>query len=578
MMKRILIYFSALILICVSTTASFAEFPPQIKQDFAPLAGVIIMPIGDEYLIDLDVTSGIQQGDILTLISEGEKVIHPVTKEILGTLDVAQGFLQVTRVKSGYSYAKLLISQTPPHKGDQVKRFEQVPSRITDSVPEQLRKELENGLPQLNWLGDTDTTQPILIFSMTGNTLVVSDNKDIPLKRYQYTGGSLSAVTATPSIQNANDPFSLNAPRQEKKSLLNQAVGNIFGSVGLDERDARLEAPGIIHSKQNQAAVWMGPNLDGTPVGITVADFDHDGKTETAIAFESELLIARISQGEFQQIATIDIPTGIKLLSVDSLDLNHDGFPEIFLSGISGNEVNSQIVEFKGGTYQRTGTGIRWFLRVVDIPDKGPILAGQLFGNWENPFSTPVVELQYQDGSLASQGQLDVPKNINVFSFVPFTGTENKELFAYVSTSDFLNISTLKGDNLWESSENFGGSETGFYPAQKQNNTELITPTYIQKRILLLPSGELLTAQNEGPRIFKGYRNFDKSRVVALQWNGFAPQETWRTSDQNGYLADFSVADADNDGLPEIVMVMSFKQGSLFQKGRSTVVIYELNK
>lgn len=575
-MKRILIFFSALILICVSTAASFAELPQQIKQDFAPLAGVVIMPIGDEYLIDLDVTSGIQQGDILTLISEGEKVIHPVTKEILGTLDVPQGFLQVTRVKSGYSYAKLLSSQTPPHKGDQVKRFEQVPSRITDSVPEQLRKELENGLPQLNWL--VDTTQPILTFSMTGNTLVVSNNENIPLKRYQYIGGSLSAVGTAPSSQAADDPFSLNAPRQEKKSLLNQAVGNIFGSVGFDNKDERLEAPGIIHSKQDESAVWMGPNLEGTPVGITVADFDHDGKMETAIAFESELLIARISQGEFQQIATVDIPTGIKLLSADSLDLNHDGFPEIFLSGISGAEVNSQIIEFKNGTYQRTDTGIRWFLRVVNIPDKGTVLAGQLFGDRENPFSTPVVELQYQENSLASKGPLNVPKNINVFSFVPFIGTDTKELFAYISTSDFLNISTLKGDNLWESNENFGGSETSFYPVQKQNSTELITPTYIQKRILLLPSGELLTAQNEGPRIFKGYRNFDKSRVVALQWNGFAPQETWRTSDQNGYLADFSVADADNDGQPEIVMMMSFKQGSLFQKGRSTVVIYEFNE
>ena len=577
-MKRILIYFSALILICVSTTVSFAELPQQIQQDFAPLAGLVIMPIGDEYLIDLDVTSGIQQGDILTLISEGEKVIHPVTKEILGTLDVAQGYLQVTRVKSGYSYAKLLSSKTTPHKGDQVKRFEQVPSRITESVPEQLRKELQNGLPQLNWLADTNASQPVLTFSMTGNTLIVSNNENIPMKRYQYTDGSLSAMATAPSSQYANDPFSLNAPRQEQKSLLNQAVGNIFGSVGLDARDERLEAPGIIHSKQNNAAIWMGPNLDGSPVGITVADFDHDGRIETAIAFESELLIARISQGEFQQIATIDIPTGIKLLSVDSLDLSHNGFPEIFLSGISGNDVNSQIVEFKDGSYQRTATGIRWFLRVVNIPDTGNVLAGQLFGSWENPFSTPVVELQYQDGSLASQGPLNVPRNINVFSFIPFVGTDNKELFAYVSTSDFLNISTLKGENLWESSENFGGSETRFYPAQKQNNTELITPTYIQKRILLLPSGELLTAQNEGPRVFKGYRNFDKSRVVALQWNGFAPQETWRTSNQNGYLADFSVADADNDGQPEIVMVMEFKQGSLFQKGRSTVVIYEFNE
>ena len=576
-MKRILIYFSALILICVSTTTSFAEFPQQIKQDFAPLAGVIIMPIGDEYLIDLDASSGIKQGDILTLISEGEKVIHPVTKEILGTLDVAQGYLQVTKIKSGYSYAKLLSSKTAPQKGDQVKRFEQVPSWISESVPEKLRKEIKNGLPQLNWLDNTTAIQPILNFSIAGNTLVISNNENIPLKRYQYTNGTLSETIPTPSSQNANDPFSLNAPSQEKKSLLNQAVSNIFGSVGLDNKDERLVAPGIIHSKQDNGAVWMGPNLDGSPVGITVADFDHDGQLEMAIAFESKLVIARITQGEFQKVATIDIPTGIKLLSIDSLDLDHNGFPEIFLSGISGTDINSQIISFKDGSYKRTGTRIRWFLRVVDFPQSGKILAGQLFGTWEQPFSTPVVKLQYQEGELAAQGPLDVPKNINVFSFIPFSGSNNQKLFAYISPTDFLNISTSMGENLWESNENFGGSETSFH-SSKDLNTELVSPTYIQKRLLFLPTEEILTAQNDGSRAFRGYRNFDKSRIIALRWNGFAPQESWRTSDQGGYLADFSVADADNDGQPEIVMLMEFRQGSLFQKARSTVVIYELNK
>ena len=116
-------------LFCLSTPA-LAELPAQIKNDFAPVSGVIIMPIGEEYLVDLDASANLREGDILTLTAAGEKVVHPVTKEVLGTLDVVRGYLQVTQVKSGYSYAKILTTKTPPQKGDQVKRFEQVLSLI----------------------------------------------------------------------------------------------------------------------------------------------------------------------------------------------------------------------------------------------------------------------------------------------------------------------------------------------------------------------------------------------------------------------------------------------------------------
>jgi len=74
------------------------------------------------------------------------------------------------------------------------------------------------------------------------------------------------------------------------------------------------------------------------------------------------------------------------------------------------------------------------------------------------------------------------------------------------------------------------------------------------------------------------YRNFDKSRVLALRWSGFAPQEIWRTADQAGSLGDYTLADADNDGDIELVMAMKFNKGTILQKSRSTIAIYELNE
>ncbi|MCK5913737.1 MAG: hypothetical protein KAG12_07640, partial [Desulfuromusa sp.] len=152
----------------------------------------------------------------------------------------------------------------------------------------------------------------------------------------------------------------------------------------------------------------------------------------------------------------------------------------------------------------------------------------------------------------------------------------NDILYSYVSTGDYLHVTTPGGTTLWESGDHFGGGEAFFYNDDDTN--ELIRPIYIQQRILNLPSGEILVAQNDGMRALERFRNFNKSRVIALKWNGMALQQNWQTVDQEGYLADFTLADVDNDGEVELVMAVKFKHKNLLQKGRSSVVVYELNK
>ena len=60
-------------------------------------------------------------------------------------------------------------------------------------------------------------------------------------------------------------------------------------------------------------------------------------------------------------------------------------------------------------------------------------------------------------------------------------------------------------------------------------------------------------------------------------WNGFTLNEIWRTATQPGYLGDFALADADNDGSPELVMAVKFNHAGLTTDARSSIVIYELD-
>ncbi|MFK5926585.1 MAG: VCBS repeat-containing protein [Desulfuromusa sp.] len=565
---------SLLLLFCFPFT-SLAEIPDQLKNDFKPIGGTIIMPIGEEYLIDMDASVNLQEGDILTLIMAGEKVIHPVTKEILGTLDLAKGYLQVTKVKSGYSYVKLLSAGITPKKGDHVKRFEQTPTRFESSEPANtLKEELKIALPHLNWLSDTDKTNPELIFFLADNNLKVINAAGAELKIYPYRNGQLAVPMV---VGHQTNTFQLGGSPQKNRSLLNQTVDSLTSVVGFGQKDKRLENPGITLSQQLNNGIWVGQNLDGNPVGLAVADFDGDGQLETAVAMENHLQILRLNSGKLVPIATINFAAGIHLLSLDTVDIDANGTPELYLSANAGTKLSSQVVEFKQGRYQRTINRVPWFFRVVDLPQEGHTLIAQAMGDSENPFYGQPFRVVRSGNKLKRGTELPLPADFNLFSFVPLKGVNNDLLYAYISSGDYLHVKTPQGTTIWDSADHFGGTDVFFYNV-KNIDRELIQPIYIQQRLLTLPTGEILAAQNDGFRALERYRNFNKSRVVALKWDGFALQESWKTSDQRGYLADYTLADADNDGQDELVMVVKFQQKNLIQKGRSTVVVYELNQ
>ncbi|NOQ52028.1 MAG: hypothetical protein GQ578_07435, partial [Desulfuromonadaceae bacterium] len=302
-MKRI-IQFSLLLLLCLPLTA-LAELPEQLKADFAPISGVIIMPIGEEYLVDLDASANLREGDILTLVTPGEKVIHPVTKDVLGSIDRPKGFLQVTRLKSGYSYAKLLFAATPPENGEQIKRFEQVPASFSSATAnEKLFNDLKTGLPQFKWLSPGETAEALVTFTLSQNILTVKNSSGTTLKSYQYINDQLVAAKTTAS---SSSVFQVDAdPSRNNRSFLNKSVNTLLDTVGLGSSKGRA---GIIRSPeaQKRMGIWMGPSLSGNPVGIAVADLDNDGRQETAIAMETYLLITQIAQGKMVEEGRIDL-------------------------------------------------------------------------------------------------------------------------------------------------------------------------------------------------------------------------------------------------------------------------------
>ncbi|MGB3400214.1 MAG: hypothetical protein WBA34_08605, partial [Candidatus Deferrimicrobiaceae bacterium] len=191
-------------IVLVAVTCLFLAVSPRIapagvvetvKEDLRPISGYVVMQQEGNYLVDLDARHGLRVGDLLSVVTKGPEVIHPVTKEVLGRLDEAKAVLQVTQMKSGFSVARPLSGSANIAKGDIVRRFALLTAVFQGPAgpSKPLYEELQRGLPELEWQGLFSAgEQPgggpkaDLVFTLEKNELLLLDREGHPLRAWAY--------------------------------------------------------------------------------------------------------------------------------------------------------------------------------------------------------------------------------------------------------------------------------------------------------------------------------------------------------------------------------------------------------
>lgn len=567
-----------LVFVLFATATLGLEESGTVAGDLAPLSGVVVMPAGEEYLIDLDEAKGVREGDLFAVVVPGEKIVHPVTQAVLGSLDLVKGYLQVSRVKSGYSYARPL-DQTPAlARGDQLRRFEQLPAQFWDYTGqgEGVYSALRTALPGLEWqtyaAAQAQRPDPprapagkvaTLIFVLDDKGLSVKDGGFAPLRFYpRATAAAVAPVSPTPAAQAA--PVA--TPSASALAIVPAPAVATLPDSGI-----------VAVGGRSEAGVWYSPELPGEPAGLVVGDFDGDGRQETAIAFPDSLVISRVTGSDIQTLSTIPLGKALKVIAVDSADLTGDGRPELYLTAVNGQALASLVVEWQGGSYQITIQKIAMFFRSVDLPGEGPVLLGQVMGSDREDFNGPVFRVERVGQELRKGAALALPPLVNLYGFVPFVADGSRTLFASLNINSDLQVHDLSGEILWKSGDQFGGREAFIARPDTDVVRDQVTRSLFLKANLKLGSkGEILVPRNEGTRLFGNYRKFESSDLKALAWDGRGLKELWHTRPQSGYLSDFTVADVDNDGTPELAMSVLFSHEGVKSKARSGLVVFDL--
>ena len=258
------------------------------------------------------------------------------------------------------------------------------------------------------------------------------------------------------------------------------------------------------------------------------------------MAFADHLLIRRVVGESSETLAKIPLGN-VKALGLDAFDLDGNGRPELYVTAASGQDLASLVVAEEGGAYRVIQRNIPWYLRKVELPG-GPALLGEKMGDLRTDFKGPIFRVIRQGGKLAAGPKADLPPLMNLYSFAALPQAKGGPLYATFSGSEKLRVLGEKGKELWESGATYGGTETSFERPDPNSQGSDSTPRIVYMRARLAPGAgsEVLVPSNEGLRIFARYRSFDRSRLVAMKWDGYTLSEAWPTWPQAGHPVEAS--------------------------------------
>lgn len=337
----------------------------------------------------------------------------------------------------------------------------------------------------------------------------------------------------------------------------------------------------------DEGGFWKSPAFPVTIIGMDIGDIDADGKNELVYASYNTVFVGRMENGQFIKLTKYEGFVKDRFLSLDVADINGNGRAEIFVSAQRDYDARSLVLEFQGDHLAPLVKDSPWYYRVVELPT-GRTLLGQRSGAGEMFFG-PIQEMRPAGNDYAPTTALSLPGGVNLFNFtISDLSGPGKENVVMIDSFEKLVVLSRGGQDLWRSQEYFGGTLNYIkLPARTATSESLVDNTdqryYIPSRIVTVDLNadgkkEILAAVNQisSSRMFERLRDFSRGAIHSLSFDQMSVRLNWRSRELPGGLTDYQVKDYNNDGKPDLVVVVNVKTGTGIMDSRSNIVAYDL--
>jgi hypothetical protein len=315
------------------------------------------------------------------------------------------------------------------------------------------------------------------------------------------------------------------------------------------------------------STLWLSQRIDGAQASIAPAG-TLAGARMLFVAEGRTLRVYR-QEGKLSLVAEAEIPLREKIISVESTGRESQGGVRAYVTVIDGDAPSSRIYSFENGKLKLAAEKLPYMFRSVGLNGGAAKIYAQEMGRVDD-FYGDVYEVSESGDKLALTNPIKMPRFGHIFNFNKFTDGAGKSYFTVFSNDGYLIVYSDQGEELYRSSEKYGGSET-YFQRQEQSTArpgeDNIRWRFIQQRITVTEKGDLVVPQNDGFFVVGNQRSYSKHSICCLTWNGSSLEERWRSKLNPNYLADYFLT----PGSGELVLLEVVQKAGIFGKGGSAI-------
>nr|WP_320049085.1 hypothetical protein [uncultured Desulfuromonas sp.] len=446
MKRRLLKTLATLLISLVWTVSAWASLTEQLNQDFSTVDGYVVMATGADYILDVDSSQGVSSGDLFSVVSSGDKIVHPVTGEVIGSLDSTIAVLQVTRIKTGYSYAQMVRGDMALKPGTQIHRFDSLDAVFVDETGknEDVLTQIKAAVPTLQWQGDSASTKADLYFQATNGNLQVRDKSGQLLRSYALGTAPVPQAVSSPVMtsQTSASPV-VPIPSTVAVQYQNSQPVSSFVAGGLNMEFPRFNKIG---------------QFSGT---TQTADFEiSNGKYLLAASSGGKIQVFEVGNG-LTPLADADSATLGQILSVSWWQPTQADL--YLLVNVWGDDrVESDLLKWTGHGFTVVETGMRKLFAAFDTNGDGrsELLLTQDF-NRETFYDYRVREAFFSGGELDYRDvAYELPQNFRIIGalIADVTGDQQPEISFIRNRRLYI----YSGDSqIYKSNKEIGASISG---------------------------------------------------------------------------------------------------------------------
>jgi len=311
--------------------------------------------------------------------------------------------------------------------------------------------------------------------------------------------------------------------------------------------------------------------IEGAMAGIAPGRALSGGDREFVVSGQKVVRLYRQGK-ELKKTAEYPISGDVKILGIDTADLDDDGILEIYVTIMDGENLSSRVLVAGDKGFTVVAERLPYYFRAIALEGKSRRIYAQQIGKGDEDFFGDVREIVKKGNAFSMGAVVKVPQYANVFTFNRFADADGKQHQVILDEDGYLRVLDDSGELLWKSGDRYGGSEV-YFKRDEQQMQPLSDDRYrwrfLEQRIVVTDEGLVIVPRNSGLFVVGNNRSYTKNTVYAYAWTGVSLDERWRTKESQNYLADYYY-DAQRK---ELVMLEVVKKEGLFDKGASTITV-----